>query len=262
MSKMVKNSLISALVLVLIGASILTTYFLTIKYIKPVEELESVTVENLSFAYAKTAEKVIPSSVIVRTPSSQGSGVVVGENLVLTNDHVVGFITSVDIVVIDENDKFSVYKGKVLPEPVHSKYSEIDLALVQIIGSGLPDFNQPVTLGHINSVDFGTSALMVGNPRGIGLLASKAMISNPKLGIATEQDGQEFDYYAIDAPVNSGNSGGGLYNLRGELIGIVTLRQKSDETDNSDAVFGIGFALRIDDITEYLNRYSVFTEQL
>ncbi len=258
MSKTIKNSLLTLLVFVLIGASILTTYLVTIKYIKPEAVTQEVTVEDLSFAYAKAAEIAVPSSVIVRSTGSQGSGVIVGDNLVLTNDHVVGTSVNVEIIVINKDDKFVTHKGKVLAEPVHSLYSNIDLALIQITGIGLPDFNAPIVLGNIDSVDFGTSSLMVGNPRGIGLLASKAMVSNPHV-IIPNDSGINFNYLAIDAPVNAGNSGGGLYNLRGELIGIVTLRQKSDANDNADTVFGIGFALRIDDITAYLARYSQLT---
>ncbi len=235
--------------------SIITlTYLYVVDTIVPINVHENVQLESLDHAYAKVADIVVPSSVIIAAGSSRGSGVVVGDGLVLTNDHVVAGHTAVTVSLSIGNGKYKSFNGKVLPEPDTTKYSEIDLALIKI--TSLTPFTAPaIVLGHVDDVDFGVSGLMVGNPNNIGLLASKAMVANPTIAI-DDDFGNTFNHIIVDAPVNSGNSGGGFYNMRGELIGIITMRQVSDGTSNKDIVFGIGFAIRIDDICSYLGRYS------
>lgn len=224
--------------------------------IETVNVEEKISFDSLEYVYAQTAEKVIPSSVIIEAGPSRGSGVVVGDGLILTNDHVVGESSTAIVTILDENGRYCKYRGNVIAEPDGGRYSKIDLALIQIEDQ---DFASPaIKLGNMDSVEFGTSALMVGNPRNVGLLVTKALVSNPCVSVEHPKS-SVFDFIAIDAGVNSGNSGGGLYNVRGELIGIVTLRQVSDENNNADASFGIGFAIRIDDVSAYLGRYTQFS---
>ena len=244
-----------AVIIAIIACFTISTIYV-VNTMEPDVSEEYISLESLDYAYAKTAQIAVPSSVIIEAGSSRGSGVVVSDGLILTNDHVISGSSSAIVTIIDENGDYQKYRGNVLAEPDDGKYSKMDLALIQIIDES---FDAPaIKLGNMDSVTFGTSAIMVGNPRNVGLLVSKALVSNPSVAIGHPNKDDIFDFIAIDAGVNSGNSGGGLYNIRGELIGIVTLRQVSDEDDNADVSFGIGYAIRIDDVSAYLGRYSQF----
>ena len=154
-----------------------------------------------------------------------GSGVVVsGDGYVLTNNHVVDAASDIRV---EFNDGKS-YKAKLMGADKPS-----DLAVLKIDAANLPT----VAIGNSDAVQVGDVVLALGNPLGIGQTVTMGIIS-AKGRSTSHGDGSYEDFLQTDAPINHGNSGGALVNLRGELVGI-----NSQIVSQSDGNIGIGFAI-------------------
>ncbi len=154
-----------------------------------------------------------------------GSGVLVSEDgTILTNHHVVR--DSQKITVDMENNKS--YEAKVIGSDPPS-----DLAVLKIEGEDFPHLK----LGDSDKVLVGDIVLAIGNPLGIGQTVTSGIISakGRRTGLG---DGSFEDFLQTDAPINRGNSGGALINLKGELIGI-----NSQILSPTGGNIGIGFSI-------------------
>jgi len=154
-----------------------------------------------------------------------GSGVVVtSDGYILTNNHV---IDSADDIRVEFTDGRS-FKAKLVGADKPS-----DLALLKVESTNLPT----VSVGNSDAVQVGDVVLAVGNPLGIGQTVTMGIIS-AKGRSTGSGDGSYEDFLQTDAPINHGNSGGALVNLKGELVGI-----NSQIVSQSDGNIGIGFAI-------------------
>lgn len=162
-----------------------------------------------------------------------GSGTVVGaDGLILTNEHVVRGAGAIDVLF---------YDGEKLRASILATDARSDLAILKVPRTGL----RPVSFGDWERVDRGQWAIVIGNPFGLGvdgqLSVSIGVISNlnrqlPGLG---EVDDRFYnDMIQVTAPIHPGNSGGPLFNIRGELIGVVTAMHTRAPADE-----GVGFAV-------------------
>jgi len=154
-----------------------------------------------------------------------GSGVLVTtDGYILTNNHVVD---SADTISVDLTD------GRTLAAKVVGTDKPTDLAVIKVAGSGF----HPVPLGNSDTVKVGDVVLAIGNPLNVGQTVTMGIISakGRSTGVG---DGSYEDFLQTDAPINHGNSGGALVNMRGELVGI-----NSQILSNSDGNIGIGFAI-------------------
>jgi Do/DeqQ family serine protease len=166
-------------------------------------------------------------SVTPRVPKQRGLGsgvVVTSDGYILTNNHV---IDSADDIRVEFTDGRS-FKARLVGADKPS-----DLALLKIEKAGLPT----LTLGNSDAVQVGDVVLAVGNPLGIGQTVTMGIIS-AKGRSTGSGDGSYEDFLQTDAPINHGNSGGALVNLKGELVGI-----NSQIVSQSDGNIGIGFAI-------------------
>jgi serine protease Do len=154
-----------------------------------------------------------------------GSGVIVSpDGYILTNNHV---IDSADDIRVELND------GRTLKAKLVGADKPSDLALLKVEGTNLPT----VAVGNSDAAQVGDVVLAVGNPLGIGQTVTMGIIS-AKGRSTGNGDGSYEDFIQTDAPINHGNSGGALVNLRGELVGI-----NSQILSQSDGNIGIGFAI-------------------
>lgn len=172
--------------------------------------------------------------------AATGSGVVVGEGgYVLTNYHVVEDATSLKVTVGDDE-----YDATLVA------YDEnLDVAIVHA-----PDLKlSPVTLGDSDTLQVGDWAICIGNPLGeqfsgtvtTGIVSAldRAVSSS-----STDKYGRKAtitnSMIQTDAAINSGNSGGGMFNTNGELMGIPTLKYSGSAFSGS-TVEGIGMCIPI-----------------
>lgn len=156
-----------------------------------------------------------------------GSGVVVEANgTILTNFHVVDGADKITIAMSDNK----TYEAKVVGLDQPS-----DLAVLKIEAENLPF----LTLGDSDAVRVGDIVLAIGNPLGIGQTVTAGIISakGRRTGLS---DGSYEDFLQTDAPINRGNSGGALVNLKGELIGINSQILSGAPSGGS---IGIGFSI-------------------
>ena len=157
-----------------------------------------------------------------------GSGVMVTtDGYILTNNHVV---EGADDIKVDLTD------NRTLTAKLVGTDKASDLALLKVTGS---DF-KPIPLGNSDNVQVGDVVLAVGNPMGIGQTVTMGIISAKGRSTAGPGDGSYEDFLQTDAPINHGNSGGALVNMKGELVGI-----NSQILSNTDGNIGIGFSIPV-----------------
>ncbi|HEX5110197.1 MAG TPA: DegQ family serine endoprotease [Vicinamibacterales bacterium] len=155
-----------------------------------------------------------------------GSGVVVSsDGYILTNNHVV---EGADDISIDFTD------GRTMTAKLVGTDNLSDLALLKVAGS---DF-RAIKMGDSNAVRVGDIVLAVGNPLNVGQTVTMGIISAKGRSAPGPGNGSYEDFLQTDAPINHGNSGGALVNLKGELVGI-----NSQIVSVSEGNIGIGFAI-------------------
>ena len=158
-----------------------------------------------------------------RKASSLGSGFIIKTNgTVVTNNHV---IAGADDILVRVGDK--EYKAKVIGADPY-----MDIAVLKMETN---DQFKPVSFGDSDVARVGDWAVAIGNPFGLGGTVTAGIISARNRDInLTRYD----DFIQTDASINKGNSGGPLFNLKGEVIGINTAI-----FSQSGGSVGIGFAV-------------------
>jgi len=160
-----------------------------------------------------------------------GSGVILtADGYIVTNYHV-----------IDDARKITVKlgSGEEHAATLVGKNSEKDIAVLKIEIDGL----HPVVLGDSSKLEVGDTAVVIGNPLGsLGGSVTDGIIS--ALDREIDLDGTVMNLLQTNAAVNPGNSGGALFNGKGELVGIVVAKSAGSDIE------GIGFAIPINDIKD------------
>ncbi len=159
-------------------------------------------------------------------PVGTGSGVIVTQDgYIITNNHVVEGAEKVQVELADH---------KIVDAKVIGTDPPSDIAVIKIESSNLPT----VPLGNSDQAEVGDIVLAVGNPLGIGQTVTMGIISAKGRSTSGGLNKGYEDFIQTDAPINRGNSGGALVNLKGELIGI-----PSQILSPSGGSIGIGFAI-------------------
>ena len=160
------------------------------------------------------------------TSGGLGSGFMVTNQLIVTAAHVVKAPKSLMVQFSD---------GEVIPAKVISSYQTPDIAL---IGLTRPKDNATiVSFGDSDKMKIGQQVFVVGVPLGVGFSMSSGYISGFRRQTIGKNPFTNSDFIQTDAAINQGNSGGPMFNLNGEVVGIV-----SHITSKSGGSDGIGFA--------------------
>jgi serine protease Do len=158
-----------------------------------------------------------------RKVEGQGSGFIVdASGYIVTNNHVVDKATKIVVTTHD---------GRKLDATAVGYDPKTDLAVIKVNETGLPH----VAFGDSDKSRVGDWVLAIGNPFGLGGTATAGIISARGRDI---QSGPYDDYLQIDAPINFGNSGGPVFNVGGEVVGVNT----AIFSPNGGNI-GIGFAI-------------------
>jgi len=134
------------------------------------------------------------------------------------------------------------YDGSEYPATIVGTYADNDIAVLKVEATGLP----AVTVGSSDELIIGDMVVAIGNP--LGTLSSTqtvGYVSGKDRDVAT--DGSLISMIQTDAAINSGNSGGPLFNMRGEVVGITTAKY-TGTSGTGATIEGIGFAIPIDDV--------------
>lgn len=185
---------------------------------------------------------------VVQSASSGSGFIITDDGYIVTNYHVIseGLSSSGANVEVTLNDG-STYAAEVVGGD-----EDYDLAVLKID----PGENTltPVTFGSSADLQVGDEVLAIGNPLGeLTFSMSEGIVSCVDREINVE--GTPFDMIQITAAVNSGNSGGPLFNNHGEVIGIVSAKYSSaSSSSSSTSVEGLGFAIPMDDVADMVSQ--------
>jgi serine protease Do len=163
-----------------------------------------------------------------REQTSLGSGFIISpDGYILTNDHVVDEADEVKVRLQDRR----TYTAKVV-----GKDPQYDIALLKIDGGALP----AVTIGDSRSVKRGQWALAIGSPFGLDATVTHGIVSAVGRNLGSG-DQPYTSFIQTDVPINRGNSGGPLFNLQGQVIGV-----NSQIYSTSGGYQGLSFSIPID----------------
>ena len=165
-----------------------------------------------------------------------GSGVIMTEDgYIATNTHVIQGASKVEV---------TLHNGESYPARIIGSDPANDIAVIKIDATGLTT----ATVGDSSTVDVGDLAVAIGNPLGqLGGTATTGIIS--ALDRTLDVEGTTLTLMQTDAAINGGNSGGGLFNSKGELIGIV------ESKASAVGVEGLAFALPINNVSPIINDF-------
>ena len=178
-----------------------------------------------------TVENVSAGTGDDRTYTSEtglGSGVLVGENAgyILTAAHVVG---NAERIMVE------FYDGESIPAGVERISRLADVSLIRL--DHPPKEPHAATIGNSDETRIGEDVFIIGAPMGLTYSLSRGVISGRHSEELLTRDGNMVEFFQTDASINTGNSGGPMFNYRGEVIGIV-----SSILTRSGGFEGIGFA--------------------
>ena len=209
--------------------------------------ITSASASGSSLTTEQVADLVSPSVVVITTEqvvysqwswygqsqveSGAGSGVVISsDGYILTCAHVVSGASNITVTIGDTD-----YPATVVGEDDTS-----DVAVLKIDATDLT----PATVGNSDSLAVGESVLAVGNPLGeLGGTVTSGIVSalNRSVSIQGSSSVNTMSLIQMDASVSPGNSGGGLFNMNGELVGIVNAKSSDSDAE------GLGFAIPVND---------------
>ena len=197
--------------------------------------------------YAKNVQAVVLITCEVSTTYfgqtstgvSTGSGFVISENgYVVTNYHVVEGASRITV---------SSYNGEEYAATLVGHDSTNDVAVLKVEAEGLP----AVVMGSSTELAVGDQVVAIGNPLGeLTATLTVGYVSAKDRDVNT--DGTSINMIQTDAAINSGNSGGPLFNMKGEVVGITTAKY-SGSSSSGATIEGIGFAIPIDDVASMID---------
>lgn len=171
-----------------------------------------------------------------------GSGFIIDEaGHIVTNNHLVKGADEINVKLNDNKE----YPAKLIGTD-----QKTDLALLKITSEKPLPF---VKFGDSSQAKIGDWVIAIGNPFGLGGSVTAGIISSKGRDIGTYENGIVDDYIQTDAAINMGNSGGPMFNMDGEVIGVNT-----SIFSNSGSNIGIGFAIpssTVQNVVEILKKH-------
>ncbi len=167
--------------------------------------------------------------------AGSASGIIISsDGYIVTNNHVVENMDSYTVKVND-TDLDGVAESKTYNAKLIGTDDDTDLAVIKIDAKDLP----VAKLGDSDKLHLGDDVVAIGNPLGLENSVSKGIVSGLNRQISDSKRG--LSSIQTDAPINSGNSGGALFNGYGEVIGVVNEKYVYDYAEN------VGFAITINE---------------
>ena len=244
--------------------------------------------EKIESAIADITEECMPSIVSITNKGvtevmtffgaysqesiSSGSGIIIGKNdselLIVTNYHVVADSKELSVIFANQEsndmsegiDIDNPDASNILQAQIKGYDSDKDLAVISIKLSDIPvemlSQIKVATIGNSDNIRAGERVIAIGNALGYGTSVTTGIISATRREVTLESetspDGTVSNYFIqTDAAINPGNSGGALLNMRGELIGINSVKIAAN------GVEGMGYAIPISDVESIIGELMV-----
>ncbi len=205
---------------------------------------QSSTVLSPADLYEQNVNSTVGITISARTSSrygygytyqASGSGFIISDDgYILSNYHVISGYDTVTVATYDDE----TYEATVIGYDESS-----DIAVLKIDAENL----SPVTLGDSDTLRVGETVYAIGNPLGeLTFSLTGGIVSALSRNIQTES-GTSMSLIQTDCAINSGNSGGALFNTRGEVIGITNAKYSASGSQEAE-IDNIGFAIPINSV--------------
>lgn len=169
--------------------------------------------------------------------AASGSGfILTADGYIVTNYHVIEDAESIKVTTYDNNS----YDAKLIGYDENN-----DIAVLKVEATGL----KPVVIGNSDNMNVGDSVVAIGNPLGeLTFSLTTGVVSALNRSITI--DDTPMTLIQTDCAINSGNSGGALFNSHGEVIGITNAKYSSSGRNSGSSIDNIGFAIPMNSVTE------------
>lgn len=209
-----------------------------------------------TYAYTRDLVSAVKDSIVYievyvnyrgqETLYGSGSGIIISrDGYIITNAHVAEneyyevtkLVVNVNTTDPDNGTSVSTaYEAQLLGSD-----TDTDLAVLKI----KPDSDLPAAaLGDSDKLSLGDDVVVIGNPLGLETSVSKGVVSGLNRQV---YDDNSISAIQTDTAINRGNSGGGLFNMYGEVVGVVNMKLINDNAEN------LGFAISINDAKSVIN---------
>ena len=207
---------------------------------------QEMTAAEVYAAYVNSTVGITTTAVTTnffgfRTASAaSGSGFIISEDgYIVTNYHV---------IEDSESIKATTYDGTTYDAVLVGVDETNDVAVLKIDASGL----SPVVLGDSDQLNVGDDVIAIGNPLGeLTFSLTKGTVSALDREI-TLSSGVTMTLIQTDAAINSGNSGGALFNMYGEVVGITNAKYSGSGSTSSASIDNIGFAIPYNSVSDVI----------
>ena len=174
------------------------------------------------------------------TTASSGSGFIISKDgYIVTNNHVVSGAETLTVIMTSGEE----YEAKIIGAD-----AENDVALIKIEGEDLPT----VSIGDSDDIQVGQQVCAIGNP--LGELTNTMTVGYVSaLDREINENGNPINMFQTDCAINSGNSGGPLFDMHGNVVGITTAKYSSNGYSSTASIEGIGFCVPANDAMDIVS---------
>ena len=208
-----------------------------------------------TYTYTRDLVKAVKDSIVYievyvtyrgqETLYGAGSGIIISQDgYILTNAHVAeNYNYPVSKLAVNVNTT-DPQTGDVVSDSYTAELlgsdTDTDLAVLKIDATGLT----AAKLGDSDELSLGDDVVVIGNPLGLETSVSKGVVSGLNRQV---YDDNSISAIQTDTAINSGNSGGGMFNMYGEVVGVVNMKLINDNAEN------LGFAITINDAKQVIS---------
>ena len=216
--------------------------------VEQTDGVTEMTLQEIYNAYANSCVNINAQITVQQgwqtyQATSAGSGFIISQDgYIVTNYHVIDGASSIQVTLYNGDTYDATYIGG---EELN------DVAVLKIDVSGLT----PVVLGDSDSLSVGDQVSTIGNALGS---YSFSQTSGRVSGVGrtvTMSDGTVMNMIQTDCTINSGNSGGPLFNQYGQVVGITSAKLSNNGDSSSASIEGIGFAIPLNDVIGIITDY-------
>lgn len=205
-----------------------------------------------TYKYTRDLVKAVQDSIVYievfvesrgkKTLYGSASGIIISKDgYIVTNNHVVEDVDSYTVKVNNTDPKTGNSESKTYDAELIGTDADTDLAVLKIDGKNLP----AAVLGDSDQLHLGDDVIAIGNPLGLETSVSKGIVSGLKRQISDSV--RSLSSIQTDAGINSGNSGGALFNTYGEVVGVVNSKYVYDYAES------LGFAITINEAKDVID---------
>ncbi len=207
---------------------------------------EAMSTEEIYAAYADAcvaiSTEIVTTNLFGQTTSSAAAGsgfVLTSDGYIVTNYHVIEDASTITVTFNDGSEYTATLVGG---------EEDSDVAVLKIDAEGLT----AVVIGDSDALAVGQTVSTIGNPLGEMTFSQTSGIVSALNRSVTLDDGITMSMIQTDCTINSGNSGGPLFNEYGQVVGITSAKYSNNGSSSEATIEGIGFAIPINDVIDLI----------